>query len=262
MNLFNLITRKQQGKDILLMVVVGKIYFWDGRKVRKAGGSGYANSIAEHNGEIFEGSIGGIRKFSSVHDEYIGELIREKDSVLALCSHDGFLYDAIGGSPDDVRYEIHETLTDKLVATRENSIRALVSHNGKLYDGGWYGVYETFANTKISDRFCETLCSHDGILYDAGMVLGVYNTFTGELVAERTMPAHNIHALCSHNGMLLDAAEGRREGIRDTLNDRIVLTYDKFRKARLPYRSPTTAVNDMISIKPEILKEAMEVKNG
>lgn len=236
------ITRADPNKDVLLMVVVGNVYSWDGYQVRKAGGSGVTNCIAEHKNEIFEGTIGGVNRFTPEESEYIGEGVAEGRSVMAMCSHNGVLYDATPGSPGDERNEIHETLTDKLVATRDNPIRALASHKDKLYDGGWYGVCETFTGKKISDKSCESLCSNGSNLYTLEPAR-IIDVFSGKEVAAISGMGMG-HGMCLHNYHLVDADY---HGIRDTLKNELILTYDKLTRAR-GRRSPVQSVPNMISV--------------
>lgn len=234
---------EDRNKDVLMMTVIGNVYSWNGHQVRKAGGSGFTNCIAEYKNEIYERTIGGVNKFTPEESEYIGEGIAEGRSVIAMCSHDGILYDATPGSPRDERNEVHETLTDELVATRDRPIRALSSHKGKLYDGGWYGICETFTGEKVSEESCESLCSNGNNLY-AVIPTGIIDVFSGKEVAQiRGMGI--VHGMCLHNYRLVDAE--KHHGIRDTLKDEIILTYDALTIAR-GKRSPIQQVPNMISV--------------
>lgn len=235
-------SREDPNKDVLLMVVVGNVYSWDSFEVRKAGGSGFTNCIAEHKNEIFEGTISGVNRFTPEESEYIGERVAEGRSVMAMCSHDGRLYDATPGSPGDERNEIRETLEDKLVVTRDSQIRALASHKDGLYDGGWYGICETFTGKKVSDESCESLCSNGSNLY-ALVPSRIIDVFLGkEVAAVNSMRIE--HGMCLHNYHLVDADY---HGIRNILKDEVILTYDELMRAR-GRRGPVQSVPNMISV--------------
>ena len=177
--------RKREADDkIILMLIMGYVYSWDGEKLRELGGSGRALDICVHEGILFEAEPAGVIDHST--GDFLS--IEREGWVQAVCSHRGKLYDASGSREVGPRTKsyIYDTLADKLIAERKGRTMALCSHDGKLYDGSLdYGVYETFTNTRITDRPTLTvLCSHDGKLYDGGM-LGVYETFTGDSVAIR-----------------------------------------------------------------------------
>ncbi len=230
-------------KDVLLMVIIGNVYSWDGYKARRAGGSGFTNCIAENKNEIFEGTIGGVCKFTTLDNKYIGETVAEGRSVMAMCSHEGVLFDATPGSPDDESDEIYETLADKVVAKRESRIRALASHDGVLYDGGWYGVCETFSGKKVSNEMCEELCSQGGNLYSASSIR-VLDVLSGKEVAQ-SRNFWPVHGMCQYNYTLVDAVQDK--GIRDTMEDEIILPFEELTAAR-GKRDQVLNVPDMTSV--------------
>jgi hypothetical protein len=232
-------------KNILLMVGIGKVYSWDGLNARFEGGSGVTNCLTEFKNEIYEGAQYGINKFI-ISQEYIGEVIAERESVRAICSHNDSLYDASNGMPGNEKNEIRETLTNRLVTTREGQILDLASNsNDKLYDGGWYGIYETFSGKKIFNKECDSLCFHNSILY-ASSLGGIYDVFSNRKVAEIRPTLNPTNTLCSYENKLIDALD--QYGIRNTLEDEIILTYDILRRTRLPYRSNLSSIADMISV--------------
>ena len=90
---------------------------------------------------------------------------------------------------------MYETLENKAVAERDDSVLALCSHNGKLYDGGFYNkVYETLENKAVAERgdSVYALCSHNGKLYDGGYYKKVYETLTNKALVNK-----RITAMCS-----------------------------------------------------------------
>lgn len=239
-------------KDILLMVSVGKVYFWDGSKVRKAGGSGLTNCLAEYKNEIFEGAFGGVNKFSRLDDEYV-DIVAERGPVVAMCSHKGSLFDASNNSLDGKNHEIRETLTNKLIARKKMNIHDLESYKGKLYDCGLYGIYETFTGKKVSDGYPEVLCSYNGALYGVDG-RGIYDVFSGKIITDSVEPMMT-RGLCSYNYRLVDAEQ--HIGVRDTLKNEIILTFDQFAKARYP-RGPIRGLSDMISVNGLAFKAAID----
>ncbi len=253
MGLLNNMFGTTQQEDILLMVYLGKVFSWNGQKVREIGGGGCAHTVREHENELYEGGIAGVNKLVSNRDTSKIIWIRDRENLSSLCSHYKILYDASNGPPFEGNYEIHETLSNKLISTRENQIKALVSHNNKLYDGGLYGIYETLADIKISDRPCETLCSFNGILYNGGEN-GVFNTLSEEKIASTKYP---ICSLCSYNSKLIDA--GLHSFVRDTLSGKPVLYYNKFRSALRSTVSTPVTLCDMTAVKPEVLKNALKI---
>ena len=231
-------------KDVLLMTAIGKIYSWNGYQVRNAGGSGFANCIAEHKNEIYEGTIGGIHKFNLLDDERLdAEIVSQRGSVMSLCSHDGSLFSSTICYPETEKCEIHEVFTDKLIANRKGAVRGMASHKGKLYDGGYGGVYETLSGKKLSDDGCEVLCSQGGVLY-ACSYRGIIDVFSNKVVNDDVSPLMT-HGLCSYNHRLVDAAQNR--GVRDSLKNEMIFTFDQFADARYP-RDPVSQLSDMISV--------------
>jgi hypothetical protein len=104
--------------------------------------------------------------------------VRE-DWILALCSHEGRLYDAGAGG------EIYETLGSTLVARREEAVLALASVGGRLYDAGEERrVYDTFAGTVLGEREepVAVLCPHQGGLYDGGTQGWLFESITNRNV--------------------------------------------------------------------------------
>src|SRR3990167_2112842 len=100
---------------------------------------------------------GGKEIFVIDRDSSIKEVASRENSVRALCSHNGILYD--GGFYN----KIFNTLSNEEVASRENSVRALCSHNGTLYDGGSYnGIFNTLSSKAVASRtsLVLALCSH------------------------------------------------------------------------------------------------------
>ncbi len=96
---------------------------------------------------------------------------------------------------------------DVLIAERSDYVWALCSHGGVLFDAGDYGgVFDTLNNVEVASRssWVSALCSHDGVLYDGGLYNAVFDTLNNVKVAERS---DYVWALCSHGGVLFDAGD-------------------------------------------------------
>jgi len=211
--------------DPLLIVVSGKIYSWDGRRVELRGGSGVVHCLVQYRGAIFGGELGGIANYASGLDLNSPLTVRERDSTTALCVHDGNLFDA--SRKDNNHWEIRNTMTDELVGERSHPVLALASHAGTLYDGGGYGVHETKTSRKASDLVCDAMCSHNDRLYIAS-VTTIRDLNTGEPVGRAQ--GDEVTALCSFEGQLIHADLGL--GIWETLSQRPIVSYDTIDKVR------------------------------
>src|SRR3989337_1977870 len=135
---------------------------------------------------------GGKEIFVIDRDSSIKEVASRENSVRALCSHNGTLYDGGGYN------KIFNTLSNEEVASRTSLVLTLCSHNGILYDGGFYNkIFNTLSSKEVASRtdWVYALCSHNGILYDGGSYNGVFNTLSSKAVASRTSL---VLALCSH----------------------------------------------------------------
>jgi len=208
---------------LLLIVVSGKIYSWDGRQVELRGGSGVVHCVAQYKGAVFGGEIGSISNYASGINLNHPTPIAERGSVTALCLHDKTLYDA---SAEGGRFEIKRALIGDLICVRPRPIIALVSHNGVLYDGGLYGVFETATSREISDMPCDAMCSHNGQLY----VALDRNIFDVELDEPVYQASARVTALCSYRDRLLHADFGG--GIWDSMDQRLIVSYEAIDKVR------------------------------
>lgn len=235
-------------RKVILIVAEGNIYSWGGGNLRRAGGSGYVVALEEHESQIYEGSIGGINKFTTLRNQHIGEMIRESPPVKSLCSHNGTLFHAIS---DENTHEIRKTFSSELVASRPGRILTLESHNGHLYDAGDYGLFKTLTNQKLSDRPCVHLCSHGGTLYGCNYAT-IYDALSSDKRNKITMRnTIMVHALCSHDGELFDADQ--HGSIWHTLNDTKVLDSSAFAHVT-KYHVKQVAVTDMLSSTTALLK--------
>lgn len=208
----------QREPDIaVLMLVSGWVYKWNLKSVKEIGGNGRANDICVHGGVLYEAEPSGVISWQTA------ELIPTAGWTTAICSHGGKLYHSVAtrGRSDPSR--IYETLTGKQVAERRRMVTTLCSHSGRLFDGGEEGVYDTFADRRITDRAVNVLCAHAGALYD-GSYLGICETLSGTVVVARRP---EVIALCSHEGVLYDAVEDPRlpGGIYNSLQGIVALDY-------------------------------------
>ncbi len=216
-------TSKASPHDPLLMVVTGKIYSWDGRRVELRGGSGVVNCLAQWRGAVYGGELGTISNYASGLDLNHPVPVAERGSVRALCLHDETLYD---GSTVDKRFEIRKALVGDLVSERPGPISSLASHASTLFDGGEYGVYETLTSRQISDAPCDGLCSLDGRLYMASG-RSIREADSGQVVGRGS---GRLTALCSYSGRLVHSDFGG--GIYDTLGGHLIVSYDAIDKVR------------------------------
>ena len=132
---------------------------------------------------------------------------RQRHINPSLCSHEGRLYDGVGG-------HIRDTLTDNIVAKREGDVIALCSHKGRMYDGGTYsGVFDTLSSRIIVDRKPGTLDLYsDGKQMYEGRIDGLIADILGE---EQTIPlTGEVPAICEHEGVLyFSTSEGLSSSI-------------------------------------------------
>lgn len=252
---YHSIGRQHKSKGVVLMLVSGWVYKWDTYSATELGGNGRANDLAVHEGILYEAEPAGVISWKTA------DFVPTASNVWAtsICSHTGKLYHAIATGPSAAdRSMILETLTGKLVAERDNSVTTLCSHDGRLYDGGMSGVFDTFANRRVTDRPVHVLCSHDRKLYDGGF-MGVHDTISGTEIAYRQ---RHVFALCSYRGVLYDATQ--RGGVYDTMSNLVALHYrDIIHKTKSRTvmgfklkgeRKKVHAVAKMVPVDNEILK--------
>lgn len=228
--------------EVLLGEAAGFIYSWDGKDVKKLGGSGLGVCIAEHKNELYEGGrTGSIAKLSSVTGESVPVIVAKRGGfVKAICSHNRTLYDAQGTG-------IHETLTGKRVASRKSRIEDLESHEGGLYDCGDYGICDTLTGKKVSDEESSSICSSSGVLY-ATRFNGIFDVFSGERVAKNYGFLHTP-MLCSLNHQLFNSDSYCLA--RDTIGDKTIINSKKYGavvQPDIPDISKYYGVDDIISI--------------
>lgn len=210
------IGRRHKSEGMVLMLVSGWVYKWNAYSATLLGGNGRANDLAVHEGILYEAEPAGVISWQT--EEFVPTA--SNGWATAICSHADKLYHSISTGPSACdRSMIFETMTGKLVAERDNSVQTLCSHDGRLYDGSVDGVYDTFANHKIADRAVNVLCSHDGKLYDGGF-MGVHETISGTEIAYRE---RHVFALCSYRGILYDA--GQFGAVYDTMSNLVALDY-------------------------------------
>lgn len=193
-------TVNDETEAAVLMLVMGWVFKWDLHSVDEVGGNGRANDICIHDRVLYEAEPAGVISWQT------GRFLPKTTDnwATALCSHDGHLYHSVATGPSSTDpSHIYQSLTGKLVAKRKYLVQALCSHGGRLFDGGMGGVYDTFANRRLTDRQVNAVCSHGERLYDGGF-MGLYETLEGAQVACRES---EIVSLCSHAGVLYDAVQ-------------------------------------------------------
>lgn len=255
---------RDRDSEVLLIACMGQVFSWDGRRTEHVGGSGYASCLAECAGELYEGGIGAIRKFSSTRNPHVGKKLADVESCVALCTHEGALIHATNGAPDKPLYEIRETMSGNLLAERDNEINAMTVHNGVLCDGGEYGVCETNSGRRLYQDPCSALASLSGSLYAASRG-AIYDVLSGTEVfsvftfsdCDPDFTMRSISSLCSHKGRLLAALPGASSSwIVDALGHSICVDWAQaYSKVR--GRSCDAEITTMVSIKSSVLTNAL-----
>ncbi|MBW3020904.1 hypothetical protein KY334_06415 [Candidatus Woesearchaeota archaeon] len=85
-----------------------------------------------------------------------------------------------------------------IIRERDDDVRSLCSHKGILYDAGYnQKIIETLTNKIISKRDggIESLYSYNGWLYDCGEYPGVYDTLKNQIFIDQE---NRIKDLCFH----------------------------------------------------------------
>lgn len=232
------------GKYEMLGLIFGRVFAWDGRKVRELGGTGLGLCLCIHNGQLIEGGTGGVLNYST------GEMYERDGFVQAVCSHQGTLYDSVIKHRGEAGKEsvIRETIKNKVVARRSVAVMSLCSHGGLLYDGSYgFEVHETMSG-KLVSKECDAnvLCSHEGHLYAGGSSGIVFDVFEGHPVARRD---NRIWGLCSMRGVLYDSSE--YGGVYETMTGRKVLDYAWIKH---PRRAKVTAISSIIVAEKQLVR--------
>ena len=206
-------------ENILVFAIADGIFVLDNDKSIIQIPSKSRNSIralCSHDGKLYYAMHCGV--FESISDE---EVASRTDVIYALCSFKGGLYDA-------GRYKkILNTFSGEEIAKRNQTIYALCSHEGKLYDGGeGKTIFETITEKKIDFRpqAIRTLCSQKGKLYDGGEYSQVFENIIGQEIISRKEVASRespISSLCLHNGVLYESGYKR---IFDTLSNKKIIS--------------------------------------
>ena len=112
--------------------------------------------------------------------------------------------------------------TPEFIANRRLAPNTICSHNGILYDAGEYkSVHSTLEDSEGNNaitsrrRSIRSLCSHNGTLYDAGHYAGTFDTLNGS--DKPVSKTDWIISLCSYKGKLYGS--GINNKIHDVLND-------------------------------------------
>lgn len=237
------------GTHEVLMLIIGNIFSWDGRKVRELGGTGLGLCLCIHDHQLIEGGTGGVLNYST------GEMYKRKGFVQAVCSHEGTLYDSVieRYGENEEQGIIRETTSNRVVARRESAVMSLCSHGGLLYDGSHrFEVHETMSGKLVSEK-CDAnvLCSHEGHLYAGGSGRTVFDGLEGRPVVMR---GYRICGLCSVLGRLYDSSE--YGGIYDTLSNQKVLDYARIKH---PRKMEVTAVGSMIVSERQLVARFDEI---
>ncbi|MBL7100836.1 MAG: hypothetical protein ISS23_02675 [Nanoarchaeota archaeon] len=173
-----------------------KIFLYvDGKKdllLRKeSDNSSYIYALCYHKGLIYHSIQNLALSNRLIYETLSGKIIGKRiDSISALCSHNGKLYDSSYN-------EVFETFSGEGVARRHRNIESLCSHKGELYDGGRYDfLYETFSGEKVVETksYIHDLCSHHGVLYSLEEKGKFYKTLSRE---ELSKDWHWNEFLCS-----------------------------------------------------------------
>ncbi len=162
-----------------------------------------------------------------------GHSLEMNDWIISLYSYnDSFLWGGFKGIRNVFAREKknYKNLLGKEESNKE-MIECITLHNGVLYSGTYGRVFETISGKIVAQRHPSysfiDLCSHSGTLYDAwqgawrgdeGNVSGIYETFSGKLIAARDSEPYT---LVSWNGRLFDG--GGYKKIFDTFTNKILV---------------------------------------